>query len=122
LEEGAEIRMALGAQRCQVLWLVTRESAVIVVAGTVSVALAMALARTLSGGVEALDETTRTSVSDLRLLIRGPALLVALALVACYLPARRYARIDPSRPSGRMRMRSRIEHTVSVSSRTADGA
>jgi ABC-type antimicrobial peptide transport system permease subunit len=90
------IRMALGARRSQVLWLVLREGAVIVVAGTVTgVAVALALTRALSGVVEAFGETTRTSVSDPRLLIGGPALLVALALIACYLPARRSTQIDP---------------------------
>jgi hypothetical protein len=90
------IRMALGARRSQVLWLVLREGAVIVVAGTITgVALALALTRALSGVVEAFGETTRTSVSDPRLLIGAPALLVALALIACYLPARRSTQIDP---------------------------
>jgi predicted lysophospholipase L1 biosynthesis ABC-type transport system permease subunit len=90
------IRMALGAQRTQVLWLVLREGAVIVVAGTLTgVVGALAITRALSGVVDALAEATRTSVSDPRLLLGGPALLVALALVACYLPARRATRIDP---------------------------
>ena len=90
------IRMALGAQPSQVLWLVLREGAIIVVAGTVTgVALALAMTRALSGVVEAFGETTRMSVSDPRLLIGGPALLVALALMACYLPARRSTQIDP---------------------------
>ena len=90
------IRMALGAQRSQVLWLVLREGASIVVAGTVTgVALSLAMTRALSGVVEAFGETTRMSVSDPRLLIGGPALLVALALMACYLPARRSTQIDP---------------------------
>ena len=90
------IRMALGARRSQVLWLVLREGAVIVVAGTVTgVALALALTRPLAGVVEAFGETTRLSVSDPRLLIGGPALLVGLALMACYLPARRSTQIDP---------------------------
>jgi ABC-type lipoprotein release transport system permease subunit len=81
-----------------VLWLVLREGAAIIVAGTITgVALALALTRALSGVVEALAETTRTSVSDPRLLVGGPALLVALALIACYLPARRATRINPVR-------------------------
>lgn len=90
------IRIALGAQRTQVLWLVLREAAAIVVVGTASgLILALLLTRALGGVVEALAETTRTSVSDPRLLIGGPLLLLALALVACYLPARRATRIDP---------------------------
>jgi ABC-type antimicrobial peptide transport system permease subunit len=90
------IRMALGAQRSHVLRLVLREGAVIVVAGTMTgVVLAIAVLRALASVVETLAEATRTSVSDPRLLVGGPALLVALALIACYLPARRSTRVDP---------------------------
>jgi predicted permease len=90
------IRMALGARRSHVLWLVLREGAGIVVAGTVTgVVLALGLTRALSGVVEALAETTRTSLSDPLLLLGAPALVVAIALVASYLPARRSTRIDP---------------------------
>jgi ABC-type antimicrobial peptide transport system permease subunit len=90
------IRMALGARRSHVLWLVLREGAALTAAGTVTgVLLALLLTRALSVVVEALAETTRTSVSDPRLLIGGPALLLALALIACYVPARRSTRIDP---------------------------
>jgi predicted permease len=92
------IRMALGAQRFHVLWLVLREAAVLIVAGTFTgVLCALLLTRALSGVVEALAETTRTSVSDPRLLLGGPAILVVLALIACYVPARRSTRIDPIR-------------------------
>jgi predicted permease len=59
------IRMALGAQRAQVLWLVLREGAAIVIAGTATgIALAFVLTLALSGIVEALGETTRTSMFD----------------------------------------------------------
>jgi ABC-type antimicrobial peptide transport system permease subunit len=90
------IRIALGARRGEVLWLVLRESSAIVAAGTV-VGLGAALVVTwaLASFVEALAETTRTSMSDPLLLIGGPALLAGLALVACYLPARRSTRINP---------------------------
>jgi ABC-type antimicrobial peptide transport system permease subunit len=90
------IRMALGAQRSDVLWLVLREGTGIMFAGTVTgLVLALALTRALSTVVEALAETTQTSVSDPSLLLGGPALLVALALVACYIPARRSTQVDP---------------------------
>ena len=90
------IRMALGAQRRDVLRLVLRESAGITLAGTVTgTVLALLLMRALAGVVEALAETTRTSISDPRLVLGGPALLLVLALIACYVPARRSTRVDP---------------------------
>jgi ABC-type antimicrobial peptide transport system permease subunit len=90
------IRMALGARRTNVLWLVLREGTGIIVAGTATgLLLALALTRALSSVVEALAEATQTSMSDPLLLLGGPALLVALALAACYIPARRSTRIDP---------------------------
>jgi predicted permease len=90
------IRMALGASRSHVLWLVLREGTAIVLAGTgTGFVLALMLARALSGVVEGLAQTTRTSVSDPVLLIGGPGLLVGLALIACYVPARRSTRLDP---------------------------
>jgi hypothetical protein len=90
------IRMALGARRADVLWLILREGGAIAVAGTVTgVVAALALTRALGAVVEALAETTRTSVSDPLLLVGGPGLLIGIALAACYLPARRSTRIDP---------------------------
>jgi hypothetical protein len=89
------IRMALGAQPRDVLWLVLREGGAIAPAGTlVGLAAAFALTRALTSVVEALAELTRTSISDPVLLIGGPG-LPAIALAACYLPARRSTRIDP---------------------------
>jgi ABC-type antimicrobial peptide transport system permease subunit len=90
------IRMALGARRPQVLWLVLRESAGLILAGTFTgLVLALVLTRALSSVLEALAETTRTSLSDPLLLVGGPGVLIAVALTACYLPARRSIRIDP---------------------------
>jgi putative ABC transport system permease protein len=90
------IRIALGAQRSHILSLVLREGAGIIFAGTVTgLVVALLVTRALSGVVEALAETTQTSVSDPSLLVGGPALLVGLALVACYIPARRSTRVNP---------------------------
>jgi ABC-type antimicrobial peptide transport system permease subunit len=90
------IRMALGARRSQVLWLVLRESTVLILAGTATgLVLALVLTRALSSVVEALAETTRTSLSDPLLLVGGPGVLILIALIACYLPARRSIQIDP---------------------------
>jgi predicted permease len=89
------IRIALGARHRNVLWLVLRESGVIVAAGT-AVGLAAALTTTIALGafVDALAQTTQTSLTDPLILLGGPALLAALALAACYFPARQSTRID----------------------------
>jgi predicted permease len=90
------IRMALGAQRAQVLWLVMRESSLIVAAGAVAgLAAALLVTWALASFVETLAATTRTSMSDPLLLLGAPVLLAGLALLACYLPARRSIRINP---------------------------
>jgi ABC-type antimicrobial peptide transport system permease subunit len=91
------IRMALGAKRADVLWLVLRESGAIVAAGSVAgLAAALLITRALASVVETLAETTRTSMTDPVLLVGGPALLAGLALAACYVPARHSTRIDPA--------------------------
>jgi putative ABC transport system permease protein len=90
------IRIALGASRGSVLTLVLREGGVIILTGTMlGLAIALAATRALASSVEALAEATSTSISDPLVLLGGPALLGLVALVACYLPARRSMRIDP---------------------------
>jgi putative ABC transport system permease protein len=84
------IRMALGAERSDVLKLVTRKGSVLIIVGLViGVAGALALTRVLGKllyGVTATDPATFVLVS---------LLLTAVGLVACYIPARRAAKIDP---------------------------
>ncbi|HEV2835016.1 MAG TPA: ABC transporter permease [Pyrinomonadaceae bacterium] len=95
------VRMALGALRRDVMWLVLRRCAVLVFAG-VSIGLlgAFALTRVLGSalsevgpgktpllfGVKALDPIT---------FIVAPILLAVVAILACCLPARRATKIDP---------------------------
>lgn len=84
------IDQALGAQPRSVLGLVIRQAVVLVGAG-VGIGLLAALAVTrllvsLLVGVTSYDPLTFASVATL---------LVAVALVACYIPARRAARVDP---------------------------
>jgi putative ABC transport system permease protein len=85
------IRMALGAQTRDVFRLIGREGFVLVVTGIgIGLAGALALTRLMSSllfGVSATDATTFAAV---------PALLAAVALAACYLPARRAAHVDPT--------------------------
>jgi putative ABC transport system permease protein len=86
------IRMSLGAAPGSVVKQVVREGMVLVGVGAgIGIALALAGAqvlRTLLFGVGALDPVTFLGV---------PALLLAVTLVAAYIPARRASRVDPVR-------------------------
>lgn len=90
------IRVALGARQGQVLLLVLREGAALVSVGTVLGFLgAYALAKMLSALTNVFVSSLEVGSSDPRLLVGAPLLLAALAMLACYVPARRAARIDP---------------------------
>ncbi len=90
------IRMALGAKKRQVLGLVLREGTVLVVVGGVlGFAGAAMIARALSALVNVFASVFHTATSDTKILIGAPLLLAALAMFACYWPARRSAEIDP---------------------------
>jgi predicted permease len=92
------IRTALGATRAQVLRLVLREGAALVGAGTVLGFLgAMAIAKLLSSLTHIFVEALSVGTDDLRLLVGAPLLLAAVAMLACYVPARRSTQIDPLR-------------------------
>ena len=84
------IRMALGANRADVMKMITVQGMRLAVIGVViGLLLSLGLARALSSlliGVSGYDVTTFVIV---------PALLVLVALIACYLPARRATKIDP---------------------------
>lgn len=90
------IRMALGARKGQVLRLMLRESSALVGAGTVLGFLgAFVLAKILSALTSIFVDALKVGTDDPRLLLGAPLLLAALALLACYVPARRAAKIDP---------------------------
>jgi putative ABC transport system permease protein len=84
------IRMALGAQKADVLRLVVRQGMTLTLIGVVAgIAGAFALTRVIANllfGVGASDPTTFIGISFL---------LLAVAFIACYLPARRAAKLDP---------------------------
>lgn len=90
------IRMALGARKTQVLSLVLREGITLVAVGTVVGFLgAVALAKALTAITTVFSDAFSLGVGDPRLLIGAPVLLAGLALLACYIPARRATSIDP---------------------------
>ena len=84
------IRMALGANRADVMKMIALQGMRLAIVGVViGLLLSLGLARALSSlliGVSGYDVTTFVIVS---------ALLVLVALIACYLPARRATKIDP---------------------------
>ncbi|HEX3187366.1 MAG TPA: ABC transporter permease [Pyrinomonadaceae bacterium] len=84
------IRMALGANRADVLKMITAQGMRLAVIGVaLGLLLSLGLARALSSlliGVSGYDVTTFVIVS---------VLLVLVAFIACYLPARRATKIDP---------------------------
>lgn len=91
------IRLALGAQRGDVLRLVMREGAVLVLIGSVfGLAGAWAGMRTMTGFLAEVSRIAGASTSDPKLLIGAPLLLAVLAMAACYVPARKSMRIDPA--------------------------
>ena len=90
------IRMALGARSAQVLGLVMRESAIMTALGAcIGVALASGLVRLLMAIDSQLGQAIVLSTNDPMRLLAGPAILLAVTAVACYLPARRSAHLNP---------------------------
>jgi predicted permease len=92
------IRIALGARSTQVLALVMKERAILVIAGTsIGFAGAWALIRVLSASVEPVSRVVGRATSQPLLMLGAPVLLAGLALAACYIPTRKSTRIDPAR-------------------------
>ena len=90
------IRMALGARGRQVQGLVLREGSALVAVGSLcGLGGAMVLRRIFSAYSETLAKGFAQPVMSSMLLAAAPLLLGALAMLACYLPARRATRIDP---------------------------
>ena len=86
------IRMALGANRSNVMWMVLRHACVLALIG-VAVGLPLALA----AGRFARGELIHTSQYDPLALLVAVILLPLLAIAGTWLPARRAAAIEPVR-------------------------
>jgi macrolide transport system ATP-binding/permease protein len=84
------IRMALGAERRHVMKMITRQGMWLAGVGVViGLLLALAMVRVLGAlliGVSGYDVT---------IFVIVPLLLAVVALIACYLPARRATKVDP---------------------------
>jgi predicted permease len=84
------LRMALGADRVAVQWLIVREALLLVViGGGVGLPLSFLAARAISNLLYG------TAASDPVAYAFAATMLVGVAVLAAYLPARRAARLDP---------------------------
>jgi predicted permease len=84
------IRMALGAAAGENLRMILKEGLVLTLVGVAAgIALSLGLGKLLAGMLY------EVSGADPVIFSVTPLLLIAVSMVACYLPARRAARVDP---------------------------
>ena len=84
------IRLALGAERNDILWLVVRHGLVLALSGiALGLAAGFLLTRLMSSVLY------KTSAHDLRTFALAPLVFLLIAWLASYLPARRATKVDP---------------------------
>jgi predicted permease len=84
------IRIAVGADRNHVLKMVIRQGLILAITGVAIGSVAtFGVARLIAVGLVGLGKLSPAT------FIAVPALLLAVTLVACYIPARRASRVDP---------------------------
>jgi len=86
------VRMALGASRSQVMWMVLRQAFILAILG-----VAAGLPLAYFAGRFAKDELVKTSQFDALALLAAVCIPPLLAVAGTLLPARRAAAIDPAR-------------------------
>jgi ABC-type antimicrobial peptide transport system permease subunit len=84
------IRMALGATRHTVAWMVLGESLIVVAVG-----VALGLAGALAAGRFVTTILFGLAPTDAITMALAVVLIVAVTVVAAYVPARRASRVDP---------------------------
>ena len=84
------IRLALGAERGNIVWLVVRQGLMLVTTGIViGVLLGLTLTRFMASALY------QTGAHDTAAFVFAPLLFLGIAMLACYLPARRATKVDP---------------------------
>ncbi|MBI4902649.1 MAG: ABC transporter permease [Acidobacteria bacterium] len=84
------IRMALGAERGRVVWMVLREAFVLAATGlAVSVPLALGISKSVESFLYGVKPNSPAA------LVLAVAILLSAVLLAGYIPARKASRIDP---------------------------
>jgi predicted permease len=90
------IRMALGADSHQILTLVMRQGMILAVYGlSVGLLLALVSTRVLTSSIFDIELLNGVSATDPLTFGSIASLLIAVALLACWLPARRATKVDP---------------------------
>ena len=89
------IRLALGADRSDILRLVVGQGLTLTVTG-VAIGLALALGMSFAFGRAASGMLYKVDTRDVATFALAPLALIGIALIASYLPARRAGRVDPA--------------------------
>jgi putative ABC transport system permease protein len=90
------IRMALGADKEKILRLVIRQGMILVSYGlSAGLLLALALTRVLTSSIFPISILKGVSATDPLTFGSIALLLIMVALLACYIPARRATKVDP---------------------------
>jgi ABC-type lipoprotein release transport system permease subunit len=85
------IRMALGAQRKTVLWLILRESLLLIVIG-----MGIGMPAIFGAGQWIASLLFGVKPADVAALSSAAAILFGAGILACYIPARRATRVEPT--------------------------
>jgi predicted permease len=85
------IRMALGAQRKSVLWLILRESLLLIVIG-----VGIGMPAIFGAGQWIASLLFGVKPADIAALSSAAAVLFGAGILACYIPARRATRVEPT--------------------------
>ena len=84
------IRLALGAERANIVWLVVRQGLLLVATGVAAgLAFGLVLTRFMASALY------KTDARDVATFAIAPLVFLCIALLACYLPARRATKVDP---------------------------
>jgi ABC-type antimicrobial peptide transport system permease subunit len=90
------IRVALGANKQDILGLVIRQGMIWVICGlSLGLLLALALTRVLASSIFGVDLLFGVSATDPVTFVLVGGLLTLVTVLACYIPARRATKVDP---------------------------
>ena len=90
------IRLALGARSKDILRMIMAEGVTLIVVGScIGITLAVLAMHVMAASMDPVAQSIQHSRSDLRIAVGALGVLMAVGLSACYLPARRSARVDP---------------------------